>query len=261
MDKQLLPLMPAPSSSVAAPGAAGPRQGSGADNRVAFTRQKRRQVASACANCRRRKEKCDDKRPTCGACARRGVVCNNVTKGDEVSLTSTLRTRNAALKQENDQLRQLFSILRRASATGGQELLTRLRVAEDPIQILSSIQESTLISSCPDSPLGAQQMDPKLERIDLLALRESLLRVEARPWTVVAPDGLVSELISSFFIWDDPFFLPLIDREAFLTGMRSGRPATAKYCSPFLVNAICASRCVSAPKTDEVPRHRSFMPI
>ncbi|KAG6019116.1 hypothetical protein E4U41_003392, partial [Claviceps citrina] len=88
-----------------------------------------------------------------------------------------------------------------------------------------------------------------LERLELLALRESSIRVDARPWTAVASDGLVSELVSSFFTWDDAFFLPIVDREAFLADMRSGNVAKAKYCSPFLVNAICASRCYTCRRT------------
>ncbi|KAK2603543.1 hypothetical protein QQS21_004312 [Conoideocrella luteorostrata] len=242
MDRRLPHLMPAP----VPPGGVGSRV---EDGRILSSRQKRRQVASACENCRKRKEKCDDKRPTCGACARRGVICNNETKDDDSAATTALRARNATLKQENEQFRELFSLLHRLSAREGQELLSRLRAAEEPMQVLRVVQEATLLLSNPSSPPTSAVLDSRLERIDLLALRESSIRVDARPWTTVAGDGLVSELISSFFTWDDAFFLPIIDRDAFLNDMRSGNPAAAKFCSPFLVNAMCASRCYTSRRT------------
>ncbi|KAG6057967.1 hypothetical protein E4U17_000671 [Claviceps sp. LM77 group G4] len=211
------------------------------------SRKRRRQVSAACANCRKRKERCDDKRPTCGACARRGAICNNGTKDDDSSLTTTLKSRNAALLHENAQLRDLFAVLRGISPAHGHEVLTRLRAADDPIRALKTIYEAPLLLSTVSRPASSsvsELLDPRLERLELLALQESPIRVDARPWTAVASDGLVSELISSFFIWDDAFLMPMIDRDAFLADMRSGNIANAKYCSPFLVNAICASRCV-----------------
>ncbi|KAG5981442.1 hypothetical protein E4U55_002946 [Claviceps digitariae] len=219
--------------------------------------------SSACSNCRARKQKCDDKRPTCGACARRGVPCNNSSKNhaaDSVLLASTLQSRNAALLRENDQLRQLFVALQAMGPTDGHEMLARLRSAEDPLcalQLLSAPASSPSTASFPPGPPPSLspfsspdlRLDSRLDRLDLLALRESPIRVDARPWTAVASDGLVSELISSFFTWDDAFFLPIVDREAFLADMRAGNVANARYCSPFLVNAICASRCYTCRRT------------
>lgn len=219
-------------------------------DKLAFTRQKRRQVASACANCRKRKEKCDDKRPTCGACARRGVTCNNGDKEDETANALALRNRNNVLRQENEQLRELFALLHKLPTEEGHEVISRLKVADDPIQVLRSVQDASLLIRAPNSSPYSALADSRLERLDLLALRESAIRVDAKPWTAVASDGLVSELISSFFNWDDAFYLPFLDREAFLEDMRSGNPTTAKYCTPFLVNAICAARCVSARLVD-----------
>lgn len=235
MEKRLPPLMPSPSTVIH----------HRSDDKVSFARQKRRQVASACLNCRKRKEKCDDKRPTCGACARRGVTCNNESKDDESANCIALRHRNMSLRQENEQLRDLFKLLHNLPTEEGQEVIARLKVADDPIQVLRAVQEATLLINNPNSRSYSALMDSRLERLDLLALRENAIRVDAKPWTAVASDGIVSELVSSFFNWENSFYVPIIDRDAFLEEMRSGNPATAKYCTPFLVNAICADRCVS----------------
>ncbi|KAG5984191.1 hypothetical protein E4U54_006165 [Claviceps lovelessii] len=259
MERRWAPLRPALAQS--APPSAPPTDNIIINNNINNThkpRQKRRQVAAACANCRKRKEKCDDRRPTCSACAKRGVPCNNDSKNDDshsalatITTLTTLKSRNAALLHENEQLRDLFVALRTASPSRGQDMLARLRAADDPLRALRAIHgvtsplSSSLASSSSPPSSPDMRLDARLERLELLALRESSIRVDARPWTAVAGDGLVSELISSFFTWDDAFFLPIIDREAFLADMRSGNVARAEYCSRFLVNAICASRCVS----------------
>ncbi|OAA51725.1 Zn(2)-C6 fungal-type DNA-binding domain protein [Metarhizium rileyi] len=243
MERRLPPLMPSPSTAIT--------PNSKNNEKLAFARQKRRQVSSACANCRKRKEKCDDKRPTCGACARRGVTCNNDIKEDDPANAVALRHRNMSLKKENEQLRELFRLLHTLPAEDGQEVLSKLKTADDPIQVLRSVQQAKLLINNPNpnsSSYGAL-LDSRLERLDLLALRESAIRVDAKPWTAVAGDGIVSELVSSFFNWDDALYLPFLDREVFLEEMRAANPGTAKYCTPFLVNAMCADRCYTCRRT------------
>jgi hypothetical protein len=84
-----------------------------------------------------------------------------------------------------------------------------------------------------------------LENLDVAALSESSFQVHARPWTALANDGLVSELLSSFFASDGCFYLSFVDQQYFLDDMEVGDIGMAKLCSPLLVNAICALRCVS----------------
>jgi hypothetical protein len=65
------------------------------------------------------------------------------------------------------------------------------------------------------------------------------MKLRARPWTAVADDGIVSALISSFFAWDGYYFLPFVDQECFIRDMNTGDIKRSKFCSPFLVNAVC----------------------
>ncbi|KAI8934466.1 hypothetical protein NX059_009194 [Plenodomus lindquistii] len=59
-------------------------------------------------------------------------------------------------------------------------------------------------------------------------------------WTNVTNDlDFVNELFKLYFTWSHPFFV-LFSRECFYRDFESGRN---KYCSPLLVNAICAYAC------------------
>jgi hypothetical protein len=160
-----------------------------------------------------------------------------------VSRSAALKEKNVVLQQENDELRELYGYLRFRSEPEAYEIYRRIRTSNNPIEVLNFIKQADMLLMNP-SP-WPDRLDARLERWDLNALRNSVFKVPARPWTVVAGDGMVSELISAFFKWDDTFSYPFIDRESFLMDMQKEDPKNAKYCSAFLVNVICAVRCVS----------------
>jgi hypothetical protein len=59
-------------------------------------------------------------------------------------------------------------------------------------------------------------------------------------WTNVTNDiAFVERLFALYFTWSHPFYV-LFSRECFYKDFRAGRE---KYCSPLLVNAICAYAC------------------
>lgn len=208
---------------------------------------KRKPVSTACDSCRKTKARCDGAQPTCSRCHARSIIC--VYQADESRLVriERLKGERDAMAQENTQLWQLFRMLRDLPRSEADEVLTRLRSGNEPTELLRLARGMAL--PLPPGPTLVPQLDAqsstRLQAIDMRALANSALRVSARPWTMVAGDGAVSDLISSFFKWDDTFFFPFIDREAFIEDMRGNEPDTAKFCSPLLVNAICASRCVS----------------
>ncbi|OAA72893.1 Zn(2)-C6 fungal-type DNA-binding domain protein [Akanthomyces lecanii RCEF 1005] len=76
-------------ASAAAAAAAGPRGGGGGKQPPGQTAQpKRTRTRTGCLNCRRKKRKCDEGRPSCGSCVRRGQPC-------EWGLKVTFRAENA----------------------------------------------------------------------------------------------------------------------------------------------------------------------
>lgn len=59
-------------------------------------------------------------------------------------------------------------------------------------------------------------------------------------WTTVTDDlAFVNRLLTLYFTWSHPFFI-IFSRESFYKDFHEGRN---KYCSPLLVNAICAYAC------------------
>ena len=72
---------------------------------------------------------------------------------------------------------------------------------------------------------------------------QPLFQVPAKPWTsVVSDNDFVSHLVSLWLTWSHPFS-NWVDRGQFVHDMQAGLLG-AKYCSPFLVNAILAYACV-----------------
>lgn len=200
---------------------------------------KRRPVNVACESCRKRKSRCNGGKPVCEMCARRGVKACSYADGDG------LKQENFELKVENEQLHDLLNRIRTLSEKEAQEVFTRLRTAEDPLAVLGFIKDADLLLGDPGGVQAIISPSSHLEAAESRVLDGSRFEIPARPWTVVAADGVVSGLISSFFSWADTFLYPFIDREAFLDDMRRGQPEVAKFCSCFLVNTICASSCVS----------------
>lgn len=224
---------------------------------------KRKNIDIACTSCRKRKERCDGQRPVCGSCEKRNISCSYAVVGGDPFRVTPLRRSFEALQIENQQWRELFNIVQKLPDAEAAQALGRIRSSEDPVSVLA-FAKAAILTSVPAAGFDyfPTERNPKVDMINMRALVASPIKVNARPWTVIAGDGLVSELISSFFMWDHAFYLPFIDLDAFLDDMRSNNPATARYCSPFLVNAICAVRYVSSssdlstvPCTDWLSTH------
>ncbi|KAI0104632.1 putative C6 transcription factor [Nemania sp. FL0031] len=207
-----------------------------------------RAVLVACDPCRRVKTKCDGDRPSCRRCRSRGQECTYELPQDTLSRSSARKEIANQLQRENLELRQLFHDLSKRPESEAYTIFQRLRTANDPIALAHSIRQAELLL-----PPAASE-SPTLQEIEVDALRRSPVKITARPWTTVAGDGIVSELISSWFKWDDAFLYPFIDRDCFIQDIRVGDSTSAKYCSPFLVNAICALRSYFSETIDTVRR-------
>jgi hypothetical protein len=159
-----------------------------------------------------------------------------------------VRQKHQTLQSEVDRLRQFFTYIHDVSETQAEVIYRRLRTASVPQHPDRVIEDYTFSSIQNLLRSGTKEFEPK-------TLANNAIRVHARPWTILAGNDLVSELISAFFTHDHCFRIPFVDEICFLNDMRAGDICKAKFCSPFLVNAICALRCVS-PSTQ---RHRSSL--
>jgi hypothetical protein len=162
-----------------------------------------------------------------------------------------MRRKNESLQSELDQLRTLLDYIRNRSEVESMEIYRRVRTAADPMDVVELLRGSDLLlrnsGTDRDRTGGSETPASGLGNLELSAFEHSSIKVRAKPWTQVAGDGLVSELISSFFAYDNGFYLSFIDQECFLDDMQAGDTANSDFCSPLLVNAICALRCVSHP--------------
>jgi hypothetical protein len=156
-----------------------------------------------------------------------------------------MRRKNDALQAEVYRLRELST---------HDRSITKIEPLEDDQQLLGPANVEDVATtpeddSIPSQPYAIDIRDETpafaLETLDVAALNKSTFQVHARPWTTLANDGLVSELLSSFFASDGCFYLSFIDQQYFLDDMETGDIDNAKICSPLLVNSICALRCVS----------------
>lgn len=173
---------------------------------------------------------------------RDGIQCQYTTVEGETR-TEASRKEHERLVQENQEFKALVGLLRSRSQNDAYNILNRIRTAEDPLMVLHAVQHADLLLNNPvQQPL---ETNADLEKLEKEAWNKASIKVPARPWTAIGRDSIVSELVSVFFANDHKYLTPFIHRGVFLRDMRSQVVKEAKYCSPLLVNAICALKSVS----------------
>jgi len=153
-----------------------------------------------------------------------------------------IKRKASSLEDENQQLHALLAYIRTRPPDDVAEIVRRIRSSSDVLEVLRFVQDGDLTLQ---QRLQRTLPDPRNARIEADSLRETSLRLPSRPWTIVAGDGIVSDLVSRFFDVDQPFFCVMVDPSAFVFDMRAADTVAARYCSPLLVNAICALGAVS----------------
>ena len=153
-----------------------------------------------------------------------------------------MRRKNDALQKEVDQLRELFGYIRTCPEAEAKQGYRQLRTANGLQDLMHLSGGSSLPLKQKHRIFGSEK--PACQP-DLNVLASSAIRVPARPWTLLAGDGLVSELVSAFFTYDHCSGIHFVDQECFLADIRAEDTTQARFCSPLLVNAIRALRCVS----------------
>ncbi|GAB1198566.1 hypothetical protein APSETT444_007892 [Aspergillus pseudonomiae] len=225
---------------------------------------RRKNVGTACSACKARKLKCTGTAP-CANCVKSRLEC---------TLDQTLdKRRRGALKRKIDQLEEkedlLFRLVNVLRESGNRSTIPLLNLIRSNAS-LPEIQHY-LNHQVPEVELALmpelievshevqrlQDADSRSVRRILDAKRLSdqpLFQVPAKPWTsVVSDNDFVSHLVSLWLTWSHPFS-NWVDRGQFVHDMQAGLLG-AKYCSPFLVNAILAYACTYSdyPEAYAVP--------
>lgn len=139
-------------------------------------------------------------------------------------------------------MQQLYEFLRTGSEREALDLLRLIRSSHDLASVIEQLERPTANRN---RTLPRPLPNEALRSLDARALRDAIVKVPARPWTIVAGDGIVSHLISQFFDLEHPTIMHHIDRETLIQEMTNADASTAEFCTPLLVNAICAQGTVS----------------
>ncbi|OCL04980.1 hypothetical protein AOQ84DRAFT_299807 [Glonium stellatum] len=233
----------------------------------------------ACVPCRRRKTKCDGKRPACSQCiARDGSCLYDMT--DEQRRLTFLRDNVEHLEEEKGALENLAYTLQNGTEEQVAEILNRLRSHEDIHQIAQSLSGGRFSAEQGESSVSGPSSGCELKPHTLLQVlstrdfevtpgieadyssREQMFGLVKgtgthaddpgrapdahtplmnQPWTSVTDDyEFIEHLLSLYFSWQHSFFQSFPEK-LFREDMVTGR---TKYCSRLLVNAICAAGCL-----------------
>jgi hypothetical protein len=156
-----------------------------------------------------------------------------------------MRRKNDALQAEVNRLRELLTHGHSVTKTKPPGIDQKLLKPANLKDVHTFPEDGNTSSQQCATVIRDETLAFDLENLDVAALSKSTFRFHARPWMALANDGLVSELLSSFFGSDGSFYLSFVDQRYFLDDMEAGDIEMAEFCSPLLVNAICALRCVS----------------
>ena len=149
-----------------------------------------------------------------------------------------------ALTDENLRYRELLTMLRAKPEEAASDIFWRIRASPNPLLVLEEMKQASSMFLDEDI-FASESHDEELANIDTEAWESSPIKVPAKPWTSVVKDGLASELISSYFTWENTYFFPSIHQKTFIEEMTRARVDGSDWCTPFLVNSICAQRAVS----------------
>ncbi|KAF5856375.1 hypothetical protein ETB97_007477 [Aspergillus alliaceus] len=228
------------------------------------THQRRKNVGTACLACKARKLKCTGTAP-CANCLKSRLECTLDQTADK-RRRGALKRKIDHLEEKEDLLFRLVSLLRESGNRRTIPLLNLIRSNASLPEIQYYVNHQVPRSELSRTPelievshdvQRLQESDSQSMHRILVAKRLSdqpLFLVPAKPWTnVVADNDFVSHLVSLWFTWFHPFF-NWVDRERFIHDMQAGLLG-AKFCSPFLVNAILAYACAYSnyPEAYAVP--------
>ncbi|KAK6506309.1 hypothetical protein TWF506_011226 [Arthrobotrys conoides] len=232
-------------------------------------------ISNACTACKARKTKCDNNKPKCTACtARPNSECVYFPFLDKRKRQHTTNNRDSK-SREYELLNKIFNATKYCSKEELPKLLELIRgdasieqiaeyiqdKLEDGSQITiddelaeSSIEDESMRddqgeieNEPPSSPSTTQSYHRRSKTIDAMDIGSivqiSIPDVPSQPWTTVtANDEFVSHLIQLYFTWEAPVY-DFVEKTLFISDMRSGNPATSRYCSPLLVNSMLATAC------------------
>lgn len=120
-------------------------EGNSSNDKPAEHSRKRKPVILACQRCRTRKGKCDGGRPSCASCHARGLECEY---DDDPNTTphANLKREYQRLEQQQQDLLELYSMLKDRPEPEANVIFQRLRTGTDIRPLLNFIKEGDLMT-------------------------------------------------------------------------------------------------------------------
>ncbi|KAF7532797.1 hypothetical protein G7054_g7627 [Neopestalotiopsis clavispora] len=139
--RRLLPRLPKSPPQIISPQSS---QLSSQPSQNTIPRKRQQLAAAACEVCRSRKTKCDGERPRCKLCTQRNIECQYVTAGDETRSQAKKR-KYEELQSDAQDYKELLSVLVTLSPEATQDVLRRIRCAENVQSVLRHIRHADLL--------------------------------------------------------------------------------------------------------------------
>lgn len=113
-------------------------------------RKKRKQIKSACLQCRKRKTRCSGQRPRCRSCSNRELVCSwDISEG--MSRMADLKQKLQKTTEEYNDLNILVDALRSGTDMDSTMLLARLRLGTSVEDLVKPLRINTALTNSTDS--------------------------------------------------------------------------------------------------------------
>ncbi|KAL4820614.1 hypothetical protein BDW67DRAFT_152765 [Aspergillus spinulosporus] len=215
-------------------------------------------IPRACANCQKKKTKCDGRKPTCGFCLRSGAACT-YTRSKRESQQLQVQSLEKRLAAYESVLREIVS---RSDHDHRQSIHHAIRnhfqASPEFFSTLFSAQplsEQQIPSPRPGLSLRRMhQAWQSNERSSALVLcREPPIRVTSiRHWTSLVDDDVASHLLSFYFTWENPTW-QLIDQKLFVHDLEHRR---TRFCSSLLVHTLLFFGCSFSYNLDRITDRR-----
>ncbi|KAI4215063.1 MAG: hypothetical protein LQ351_002377 [Letrouitia transgressa] len=143
-------------------------------------------------------------------------------KPNESNSGLTLKREFSSVQGDMDRLLALLHYIHAAPEAEAWNLLWQIRSSHDPFSALRTAQDGDLaMQQYLNSSWTERDNDGYLRILDATAMRQSPIKVPARPWTNIAGDGIISHLVSIFFVQEQQFLMPYVDKKIFLADMAS----------------------------------------
>ena len=124
------------------------------------------------------------------------MECSYATANGETHHTALKRKYQEAM-EENQQLRELFSLMHERPAIEANEVYKRLRVSDDPLEVLQLVKQADLLL-----PATHRQTHTASRLLEIKAgpQDDTFIQLPARPWSVAATDRIVPEMMTNLFL-------------------------------------------------------------